>query len=64
MTVMEVMIMDLPCEPPIDDPLIVDPPDDDDDLIDRLIETNPEFRAMLAKAKASPSKPFDPAIGD
>ena len=39
-------------------------PADDDDLVDRLIETNPKFRAMLAKAKASPTKPFDPSIGD
>ena len=35
-------------------------PDEDDDLIDRLIETNPKFRAMLARSKASPREPFVP----
>jgi hypothetical protein len=35
-------------------------PDEDDDLVNTLIETNPKFRAMLAKAKASPAKPLVP----
>jgi hypothetical protein len=30
----------------------------DDDLIDELIETNPDFQKLLAKSKASPRKPF------
>jgi hypothetical protein len=29
-------------------------------LIDELVETNPEFRALVAKSKASPRKPFSP----
>jgi hypothetical protein len=33
-------------------------PDEDDDLVDRLIETNPAFRALIQKSKASPRKPF------
>jgi hypothetical protein len=33
-------------------------PDEDDDLVDRLIETNPAFRALVQKSKASPRKPF------
>jgi hypothetical protein len=33
-------------------------PDDDDDLVNRLIETNPAFRALIEKSKASPRKPF------
>jgi hypothetical protein len=33
---------------------------DDDDLIDRLIVSNAEFRALLEKANASPRKPFVP----
>ena len=32
--------------------------DQDDDLIDRLIETNQEFRDLLAKSLASGTKPF------
>lgn len=35
-------------------------PADDDDLIDRLLESNPSFRAMVAKSKASPRRPFLP----
>jgi hypothetical protein len=31
---------------------------DEDDLVDRLIETNPAFRALIQKSKASPRKPF------
>jgi hypothetical protein len=33
-------------------------PDEDDDLVDRLIESNPAFRALIEKSKASPRKPF------
>jgi len=33
-------------------------PDDDDDLVDRLVESNPRFRALVEKSKASPRKPF------
>ena len=33
-------------------------PDEDDDLDDRLIESNPAFRAPVRKSKASPRKPF------
>jgi hypothetical protein len=39
-------------------------PDEDDDLVDRLIETNPKFRELLAKAKASPTVPFVPGSLD
>lgn len=31
---------------------------DDDDLIDRLIETNAEFRELLRKSAAGPRHPF------
>jgi hypothetical protein len=31
---------------------------DDDTLVDELIASNPKFRAMVAKSKASPRKPF------
>ena len=33
-------------------------PDDDDDLVDRLLESNPSFRALVEKSKASPRRPF------
>jgi hypothetical protein len=33
-------------------------PGDDDDLIDRLLESNPEFRKLVEKSKASPRRPF------
>jgi hypothetical protein len=33
-------------------------PDDDDDLIDRLLESNPAFRALVEKSKASTRRPF------
>jgi hypothetical protein len=36
-------------------------PDEDDDLVDRLIESNPAFRALIEKSKASPRKPFPTA---
>jgi hypothetical protein len=39
-------------------------PDEDDDLVDRLIETNPKFREMLAKSKAGPTFPFVPGSAD
>jgi hypothetical protein len=35
-----------------------DEDDEDEDLVDRLIETNPAFRALIQKSKASPRKPF------
>jgi hypothetical protein len=52
-------IMKPPIEPPVDESFIIDP-SEEDDLIDRLIETNPKFREMLAKSKASPREPFVP----
>src|SRR5215213_6358516 len=36
-------------------------PNDDDDLIDRLLESNPSFRALIEKSKASPRRPFPSA---
>jgi hypothetical protein len=33
-------------------------PDEDDDLVDRLLESNAAFRALVAKSKASPRRPF------
>jgi hypothetical protein len=33
-------------------------PDEDDDLIDRLLASNPSFRALVEKSKASPRRPF------
>ena len=33
-------------------------PGDDDDLIDRLLESNPSFRALVKKSKASRRRPF------
>lgn len=33
-------------------------PDDDDDLVDRLLESNPSFRALVEKSKGSPRRPF------
>ena len=33
-------------------------PGDDDDLIDRLLESNSSFRALVKKSKASPRRPF------
>jgi hypothetical protein len=38
-------------------------PADDDDLIDRLIESNSSFRAMVAESKLSPRRPF-PIVPD
>jgi hypothetical protein len=31
---------------------------DDDPLVSDLLESNPAFRALVAKSKASPRKPF------
>jgi hypothetical protein len=31
---------------------------EDDDLVNELIESNPAFRAMVAKSKSGPRKPF------
>lgn len=33
-------------------------PDEDDDLVDRLIASNPAFRALVQGSKASPRRPF------
>jgi hypothetical protein len=33
-------------------------PSEDDSLVDELLASNPEFRALVAKSKASPRKPF------
>ena len=33
---------------------------DEDSLVDELLETNPEFRELVAKSKASPRKRFAP----
>ena len=33
-------------------------PNDDDDLVDRLLESNAAFRALVETSKASPRRPF------
>jgi hypothetical protein len=33
-------------------------PTEDDSLVDDLIQSNPEFRGLLAKSNAGPRKPF------
>ena len=33
-------------------------PADDDDLVDRLLGSNPSFRALVAKSKAGARRPF------
>jgi hypothetical protein len=33
-------------------------PIDDDSLVDELLESNPSFRALVEKSKASPRTPF------
>jgi hypothetical protein len=39
-------------------------PDEDDDLVSRLLESNPSFRALVDESKKSPRKPFAfPATG-
>jgi hypothetical protein len=35
-------------------------PQEDDALMDELLASNPKFRALVAKSKASPRKPFSP----
>ena len=35
-------------------------PGEDDSLTSELLESNPAFRALVAKSKASPRKPFPP----
>ena len=36
----------------------LDPLENEDSLVDELLATNPRFRALVAKSKASPIKPF------
>jgi hypothetical protein len=36
----------------------LEPDDSDDSLVSDLLETNPSFRALVEKSKASPRKPF------
>jgi hypothetical protein len=36
----------------------LDPTDEEDDFISDLIDSNPAFRALIAKSKASPRIPF------
>ncbi len=36
-------------------------PSEDDSLTSELLETNAAFRALVAKSKASPRKPFRPS---
>ena len=38
-------------------------PHEEDSLIDELLASNPKFRALVAKSKASPRKPFAAGIG-
>ena len=38
-------------------------PREDDSLVDDLLESNPAFRELLARSKASPRKPFDLGTG-
>ncbi len=33
-------------------------PDQDDDLVDRLLASNPSFRALVERAKTGPRRPF------
>jgi hypothetical protein len=33
-------------------------PGDDDTLVDELLESDPAFRALIAKSKVSPRRPF------
>jgi hypothetical protein len=37
-------------------------PAEDDALTSELLESNPEFQALVAKSKASPRKPFPAAM--
>ena len=36
---------------------------EDDSLMDDLLQSNPAFRALVAKSKAGPRKPFVPSSG-
>jgi hypothetical protein len=36
-------------------------PDEDDSLVNELIASNADFRALVAKSKASQRKPFKPS---
>jgi hypothetical protein len=36
---------------------------EDDSLVDELLASNPKFRALVAKSKASPRKPFAAGSG-
>ncbi len=38
----------------------LDADDEDDGLVSDLIDTNPDFRALVEKSAASPRKPFVP----
>jgi hypothetical protein len=38
-------------------------PGEDDSLMDDLLQSNPAFRALVARAKAGPRKPFPPPSG-
>ena len=38
-------------------------PADDDDLVNQLLESNPAFRALGERSRASPRKPFPLAPG-
>lgn len=38
----------------------LEPDAEDDDLVNELIETNPKFRALIEKSKASPRRPLFP----
>ena len=37
---------------------------EDDELLDDLLQSNPEFQALVARSKASPRKPLAPPPGD
>jgi len=37
---------------------------EDDSLIDDLLQSNPAFRALVARSRAGPRKPFTPMSGD
>jgi hypothetical protein len=37
-------------------------PADDDSLIDELLQSNPEFQALVARSKTSPRRPFPPPV--
>jgi hypothetical protein len=35
-------------------------PSEDDNLVEELLASNPKFRALVARSKAGPRKPFPP----